>query len=60
MPPHQQYWQVHSIFVKFGKRLTVKWESLSSIEKLGRKQTILLLKEILLGYYSDPLGVSFY
>jgi hypothetical protein len=41
--------------------LTVKWESLSSIKKLGRKQTILLLKEILLGYYSeDPPGVSFY
>jgi hypothetical protein len=59
LPPCQLYWRVRAVFVKFGNKIDSK-TGLPLFNKAAWGKAKSLLKEILLGYYSDPPGASFY
>lgn len=59
LPPRQLYWWVRAVFVQFGNQVDSKTKK-PLFGKEAWKKANNILKEILLGYYSDPPGISFY
>ena len=59
LSPRQLYWRVRAVFVKFGNKLDSS-TGLPLFNKTAWKKANNLLKEILLGLYSDPPGFNFY
>jgi hypothetical protein len=59
LPPHQQYMQVGAVFVKFGNKIDSKMR-MPLFNKVAWGKAKNILKDILLGYYSDPPGSNFY
>lgn len=59
LPPRQLYWRIRAVFVQFGNQVDSKTKK-PLFGKEAWKKANNILKEILLGYYSDPPGVSFY
>jgi len=59
LPPRQLYWRVRAVFVKFGSKVDSKTGK-PLFNKRAWTKAKNLLKEILLGYYSDPPGFNFY
>ena len=59
LPPRQLYWRVRSLFVLFGDKVDSK-SKLPLFNKRAWSKANNVLKEILLGFYSDPPGISFY
>jgi hypothetical protein len=59
LPPKQLYWHVRAVFVTFGNKLDSKTgHCLFNNAAWAKANNI--LKEILLGFYSDPPGFTFY
>jgi hypothetical protein len=59
LPPRELYWRVRAVFVTFGSKIDSKTEK-PLFNKAAWIKANNLLKEILLGYYSDPPGFNFY
>ena len=59
LPPRQLYWRVRAVFVIFGNKVDSKTNK-PLFNTRAWKKADNVLKEILLGYYSDPPGYSFY
>ena len=59
LPPQQLYWRVRSVYVLFGDKLDSKSRK-ALFNKRAWNKANNVLKEILLGFYSDPPGISFY
>jgi hypothetical protein len=59
LPPRQLYWRVRAVYVRFGDKIDSK-TGLPLFNKAAWKKANNLLKEILLGFYSDPPGFDFY
>ena len=58
LPPRQLYWRVRSVFILFGKVDSKSKMPLFNNRAWNKANNV--LKEILLGYYSDPPCISFY
>ena len=59
LPPRQLYWRVRSVYVLFGDKVDSK-SKMPLFNKRAWSKANNVLKEILLGFYSDPPGISFY
>ena len=59
LPPRKYYWRVRAVFTIFGKKVDSKTKKpLFGVRAWKKANNV--LKEILLGYFSDPPGYSFY
>jgi hypothetical protein len=59
LPPRLLYWRVRAVFAIFGNKVDSKTKTpLFNVRAWKKANNV--LKEILLGYYSDPPGYSFY
>jgi hypothetical protein len=59
LPPRQLYWRVRAVYVRFGNKLDGK-TGYPLFNKAAWAKANNILKEILLGFYSDPPGFDFY
>jgi hypothetical protein len=59
LPPKQLYWRVRAVYVLFGNKSDSKTNK-PLFNKRAWNKANNVLNEILLGYYSDPPGFSFY
>ena len=59
LPPRELYWRVRAVFVTFGSKQDSKTGQ-PLFNKAAWAKANNLLKEILLGFYSDPPGFNFY
>jgi hypothetical protein len=59
LPPRELYWRVRAVFAVFGNKVDSKTGKPLFNARAWKKANN-VLKEILLGYYSDPPGFSFY
>lgn len=59
LPPRLLYWRVRAVFVAYGNIIDPK-SGLPLFNAAAWKKANNILKEILLGHFSDPPGYSFY
>jgi hypothetical protein len=59
LPPRQLYWRVRAVFAVFGNKEDTKLKK-PLFNKRAWAKANNILKEILLGYFSDPPGFQFY
>jgi hypothetical protein len=59
LPPRQLYWRVRAVYAVFRNKIDSKSKK-PLFNKRAWKKANNVVKEILVGYYSDPPGFSFY
>lgn len=59
LPPKDLYWHVRAVFVTFGSKIDSK-TGFPLFNKTAWVKANNVLKEILLGFYSNPPGFNFY